>query len=126
MGWRMKKMQSMHFSDNSLLHTIGFVVNPVYPFLGATPDARICINGTTGIAEIKCLYSARDMTIAETSQLVKSFCLEANDNNYKLKSNHDYWYQIQVNYSLQVHHSVYSLFTQRLTSGTAKYCRIKT
>jgi|SRR5664279_2408517 len=77
------------------MHAIGFVVNPAYPFLGATPDARICIDGTTGIAEIKCPYSARDMTISQASQQLKSFCLEPSDDDYKLKPNHDYWYQIQ-------------------------------
>lgn len=74
---------------NAHMHTIGFIVNPAYPFLGSTPDARICIDGVTGIVEIKCPYSARDMTIAEASR-VKSFCLEAVDNDYKLKFNHDY------------------------------------
>lgn len=77
------------------MHEIGLVVNPAYPFLGATPDARICIDGTTGIAEIKCPYSARDLTIAQASQQLKSFCLEASGNDYKLKFNHDYWYQVQ-------------------------------
>ncbi|WAR11714.1 hypothetical protein MAR_025894 [Mya arenaria] len=37
-----------------------------FSFLGATSDAIVCDNGESGIVEIKCPYSARNMTIAET------------------------------------------------------------
>ncbi|XP_076071032.1 uncharacterized protein LOC143042541 [Mytilus galloprovincialis] len=50
------------------VHDCGFVVNPRYPFIGATPDAKICDNGVTGIMEIKCPFSQRDNLITDAMQ----------------------------------------------------------
>jgi len=79
------------------LHDIGLVINPQYPFLAASPDARICTGADTIIAEIKCPYSARDMTIEEACQKLPNFCLAQNedDANFHLKKSHEYWTQIQ-------------------------------
>lgn len=55
------------YSNSEQVHThdCGLVVNPAFPFLGATPDAKVCDCDEFGIIEIKCPYSARDMTVAE-------------------------------------------------------------
>lgn len=37
---------------NRHAHDIGLVVHPDLPYLGATPDGKVCNNGTTGILEI--------------------------------------------------------------------------
>ncbi|VDI62477.1 Hypothetical predicted protein [Mytilus galloprovincialis] len=42
-------------------HECGLVVNKNFMFLGASPDGILCDNGQSGIVEIKCPYTARNM-----------------------------------------------------------------
>ena len=44
------------------VHDVGLLLQPDLPFLGATPDGIVCDNGQTGLLEIKCPFSARDMS----------------------------------------------------------------
>ena len=80
------------------VHTCGLVVNPEFPFLGASPDGIVCDGGATGIVEIKCPYSIRDLKIpaavasAEHRHLV---CLEKQGAIIQLKRDHILWYQVQ-------------------------------
>ena len=76
------------------VHDCGLVVNPLFPFIGASPDAKICDNSLTGIMEIKCPYSQRDSTINEAVSGA-DFCLENTENGKKLRQNHDYYIQVQ-------------------------------
>ncbi|VDI37396.1 Hypothetical predicted protein [Mytilus galloprovincialis] len=76
------------------VHDCGFVVNPRYPFIGATPDAKICENGVTGIMEIKCPFSQRDNLITDAMHGA-DFCLELSENGPRLKINHDYFIQAE-------------------------------
>lgn len=77
------------------IHDIGLVVNPDLPFLGASPDAIVCDNMVTGLVEIKCPYSVRDMTIEDACVNSKTFFLQNDGENYKLSQKHVYWYQVQ-------------------------------
>ena len=45
------------------VHDCGLLVNPLFPFLGATPDGKVCEEGESGILEIKCPFSIRDWNI---------------------------------------------------------------
>lgn len=49
------------------------------------------------IVEVKCPFSARSMTIKEACSNVKDFFLDCNpsDNSLHLRTQHDYWHQIQ-------------------------------
>ena len=76
------------------VHAIGFVINPSYPFLGASPDARVCVGNETGIMEVKCPYSSRYKTLEECCSET-DFCLEKSDSGLKLKTSHMYWFQVQ-------------------------------
>lgn len=77
------------------VHDCGLVVNPSFSFLGASPDGKVCIDGETGVLEIKCPYAARDMTIQAALNL-RSFCLKINDNgSISLNPDHNYHYQVQ-------------------------------
>lgn len=76
------------------VHDCGLVVNAEYPYIGATPDGKVCDNGQTGILEIKCPYSQRDNSIDEAVHGA-DFCLGIYDNEIKLKKTHDYYIQIQ-------------------------------
>jgi hypothetical protein len=43
------KQQFLLQYPNYHLHNIGLVVNPQFPFLGASPDAKVCVDGETAI-----------------------------------------------------------------------------
>ncbi|XP_060589407.1 uncharacterized protein LOC132744663 [Ruditapes philippinarum] len=78
------------------IHECGFVVNNEFPFLGATPDGKLCDNGKVGIIEIKCPYSARDLTVADACCQLNNFFLHTDQNGQVvLKSNHAYYAQVQ-------------------------------
>lgn len=48
------------------------------------------------IVEVKCPFSAKDMTVAEACLSKKDFFLDlSSDGHLMLKENHDYWHQIQ-------------------------------
>ena len=74
------------------LHRVGLLVNPAFPFLGASPDGIVCEEGAVGIIEIKCPYSARNETIAEACTRAEFFL----DSAGKLKHQHEHYYQVQT------------------------------
>lgn len=83
---------------NVHLHDCGLVVNPEFPFLGASPDGKVCKNGGSGIIEIKCPFIARDIGIHDAVTKFRSksdFCLRSVNDVISLKRNHNYYYQVQ-------------------------------
>lgn len=78
------------------LQECGLFINPSYPYLGATPDGVIsCKCCGTGILEVKCPFSFKDDTLDAASSS-KSFCLERVNGTFKLKEDHQYFYQLQA------------------------------
>lgn len=79
--------------------------------LGASPDGFVqgtfkdslnvyhqqpCDRISPDIVEIKCPFSAKDMTVAAACTRIKDFYLVAEeDGSLNLKKTHDYWHQIQ-------------------------------
>ena len=51
------------------------MVTSEFPFLGASPDGKVCDAGQYGILEIKCPYASRNSTTSESCDL-RNFCLE--------------------------------------------------
>jgi hypothetical protein len=81
------------------IFTPGFVTQPDYFWLGATPDAKVrcCKENqvTFGIAEVKCPYSARFLKPSEATVLKNFFT--TNDSGFpKLNQNHSYFHQVQT------------------------------
>ena len=78
------------------VHECGLVVNPQFPFLGATPDGTVCDKGESGILEVKCPFSIRDSNILEAvrSNRPNLFVYE-HDGKVLLKRNHKHWFQVQ-------------------------------
>lgn len=76
------------------VQSCGFVVNPKWPWLGASPDGVMEIKGVKKAIEVKCPYSKKDLTIEE-SCMDSSFYLKKVDNKIQLKRNHNYFYQCQ-------------------------------
>ena len=91
------KSQLSVFYPDYKLQKAGFVVgDPAY--LGASPDG-VLLDGTgslKGIIEIKCPYSAANITVQEACTMLDDFyCYIDDGNNVRLNSNHRYFYQVQ-------------------------------
>lgn len=80
------------------VHDCGVLVNPKFPFIGASPDGKTCDNGQSGILEVKCPFSIRDWNISDaidSYEKKESLFLEKCGDEIKLKETHQYWYQVQ-------------------------------
>jgi hypothetical protein len=88
--------------------TCGFFVGQnKYFYLGATPDGLI---GDEALVEIKCPYSAREDTPTEAIVKKKVKFASFIDNIFKLKRNHDYFYQIQGQFHVTQRQYCYFVF----------------
>ena len=81
----------------------GLVVNAAQSWLGASPDAIVTMeNGEKVLVEIKCPYTARDLTVDEAIDKIKGFSMARMDpsvaecDQIVLKKSHGYYYQVQV------------------------------
>ena len=94
------------YSGNTVIET-GMWVNKDYPCLGASPDGLILddSNEASGVLEIKCLKIFRNSSVSqvieksmdkEMSKTLSRQCFEIKDKKLKLKENHQYYYQIQL------------------------------
>ena len=65
-------------------------------FLAASPDGIICNEegSPVGTLEIKCPYTQRNKTIVDACKK-SNFPCEAEEDSVHLKTNHDYYYQVQ-------------------------------
>jgi hypothetical protein len=80
-----------HFRYN-LEYKFGMFIHPQHKFLAASPDGLI---DQDAILEIKCPYAARNMEVEDAvKKKIIDYCYIEN-NNVKLKDNHNYMYQIQ-------------------------------
>ena len=94
--------QNSHGSPGTKAFHCGLVINPDFPWLGASPDrvvydpnARPSIGGL----EVKCIESAQGMTPLEAFKSKqtpkegkkKSFCLKMKDGHLQLNENHNYF-----------------------------------
>lgn len=71
----------------------GMFVHLEHGFLGASPDGLVA--GEDAIVEVKCPFSARDLTIGDAVQEKKIDYLQENAGMYSLKPSHSYYYQVQ-------------------------------
>ena len=81
----------------ALCSACGLVVNLMWPWLGASPDALILDKreeSMYGAVEVKCPASKSGMSIINACS-DKSFCLEIVNGKPCLKKNHVYYYQVQ-------------------------------
>ena len=89
-----KKLSQIH--PNLKLRKAGFYVgDPAY--LGASPDG-ILLDETgqvMGIIEIKCPYSAANLTVKEACEQLSTFYCSWNTDSIQLNTSHMYYFQIQ-------------------------------
>ena len=77
----------------------GLVINPLYPYLGASLDGRFdCDCCGQGILEIKCPYKYRECAPADIDD--PSFYLTNTIDGFKLNSEHQYYFQVQMQLAL--------------------------
>lgn len=81
----------------NICSSCGLVVNPKWPWLGASPDALISDEreeSVYGAVEVKCPASKSGISVLEACS-DKAFCLEIIDGKPSLKKKHIYYYQSQ-------------------------------
>ena len=67
-------------------------------WLGASPDGLVydpSMDDPHGVVEIKCPASARDVPLKEACSNSNFFLQITDDNKYQLKTQHNYYYQVQ-------------------------------
>ena len=118
-------MLSMSMHALWLLHALSpltrldkpLAISLTNPWLAASPGDKVHDPTATPpweLAEYKNPHSAKDLTISEACQRSKSFCLEKTENNtFKLKSRHDYYYQVQCQMYCTIPSGVILLFVRR-------------
>ena len=84
---------------NLSIEVCGIFVSLENPWLAASPDGLVYDRDAAhpyGLLEIKNPYSIHHLSLAEAVK-TSSFCLEKkkDENNYKLKRKHDFYYQVQ-------------------------------
>ena len=78
----------------------GLVVDPSYPYLGASPDGFVSCSccEDTGLLKIKCSYKYRnELPIADVALADKNYFLEIDPDTdaVQLRKSHKYYYQVQ-------------------------------
>ncbi|KAL3890954.1 hypothetical protein ACJMK2_003223 [Sinanodonta woodiana] len=92
-----EKVKTAH--ENAKLEESGFFINPVVPFIGASPDGIFscdCCGQAT--VEIKCPFCKRESTFDVAMSTDKKFYLqeETDKGQLTLDKNHSYYYQVQT------------------------------
>lgn len=79
------------------VHDSGLVLNPKWPYIGASPDGIIsCECCGRGTLEIKCPYCHQGESIDTAATHDKAFCLKKIDGSLSLDKKHAYYYQVQT------------------------------
>ena len=77
----------------------GLVINPKWPFVGASPDGVVsCHCCGKGVLEVKCPYSHQNTDIQDAASQDNRFCLKKTDGFLQLNNSHAYYYQIQTQF----------------------------
>ena len=79
----------------------GLVVNPLLPYLGATPDGIVhCTCCGKGVVEAKCPFKFRSVSFREACNDPNFFLCCSHDSDFTLKTKHAYYYQVQLQMKL--------------------------
>ena len=90
-----KTLQEKH--DDFSVADSGLVLNPDWPFLGASPDGTVsCACCGKGVLEIKCPYCHRFDEVDKVATEKQSCLVMGSDGNLHLDHSHAYYYQVQT------------------------------
>ena len=100
----LEKLKIKH--ENFLVIQCGLILDPEFPFMGATPDGLVnCKCCSSGVLEIKCPFSCKHKGFKTVASENPSFFLVDDNGSLKLKEDHKYYYQIQLQMKLcRVHY----------------------
>ena len=88
---------SRNSHDNIVVEECGFVINPCWPHLGASPDGIVhCLCCGQGVIEIKCSYCHNNEEIDAVVDDPKSCLGRLPDGSVTLVKSHAYYYQVQM------------------------------
>lgn len=75
----------------------GLQINKQWPHIGASPDGLVnCKCCGAGVCEIKCPYSAKDLSPTDPHVISdKNYCLQNDSDSIYLNRTHAYYYQVQ-------------------------------
>ena len=121
--------QHSHGHAGLIVSPSGFHVSLSHPYLGASPDGAVYdptnVNQPFGFIEVKCPYTARNMTPVEACLLPKFCCtLTKNQHGHKqmiLPTSHQYYAQIQDKWLSVEDHGVTLLCIQLRASVLHRY-----
>ena len=88
----------MSSHDTVVVQKSGLVINPKYPYIGASPDRVVsCMCCGDGLLEIKCPFKYRDKSPTDEEALNdKNYCLVRNNHGViHLSPTHAYYDQVQ-------------------------------
>ena len=96
----------------------GLIINPLYPYLGASPDGVVCCDCCeTGLLEVKCPYKYRNESPTSAGSLSDhSYCLKEDESGTVCLS-HSHQYYDQVQGQLAICKSKYCDFVCWTTQG---------
>lgn len=105
-----KALQQTMIKENIIILPCGIFIHKKYPCLAASPDGLI---GENGIVEVKCPWSAREMTVLEGVEAGKINFLKKNNKSDPsevpyLYKKHPYYFQVQG--QLEIADKDYCLF----------------
>ncbi|XP_057294277.1 uncharacterized protein LOC130622783 [Hydractinia symbiolongicarpus] len=87
-----KEMKKTHKKFS--VRCTGFHISLQHPFVGASPDGIAhCACHKTGLLEIKCPWTYRNLTAKEYAEKKES-CLHVVNGHVELKRNHQYYFQV--------------------------------
>lgn len=101
-----KDLIRKRFKDYTF-RNVGLVINPKYPYLGASPDGLLHNTNETVLVEIKCIYDTEKLSLNELCDKRSNFCLKRVNNELVLKKEHNYYTQIQGQLAVCGLHSSY-------------------
>ncbi|XP_066930891.1 uncharacterized protein [Clytia hemisphaerica] len=92
-------LSSQH--QNCVIKDCGLYRSQDYPFLGASPDGIMeCSCCSVGyVIEVKCPHKCTKSDMIHLADTDNDFCMEkeeGTENKYKLKQDHPYYYQVQL------------------------------
>lgn len=90
-----KIMEEHHTNLN--VRRAGLVINPKYPWLGASPDGMVtCDCHGMGVLEVKAPSSLENSSLLDKMKQDGTFCLHEVEGKVSLKKDHQYFYQVQT------------------------------
>ncbi|KAK5639603.1 hypothetical protein RI129_012095 [Pyrocoelia pectoralis] len=87
-----RAIEAFQAETNEIVSPCGLYIREDFPFLAASPDGLV---GEDALIEVKCPYTARKHSPHEATQQKEIKFCEIKNGNVMLKTNHDYYYQIQ-------------------------------